>query len=380
MRGGSWEPYRIDESVLNRVLAWIVTNTDRTPPVDVGREVDEAVIFSQAVSEEGIRETIERLRRKLGSLRHSHEYEVAWRSLPPGQARVLLESLAATEQIIALSHSDVREARIAARLEAAEARGEASAPLIAWAEDQAITRDDGRMVAEFLLAFGPLLAGPYHEQRFEMCVVDGATTPVPVPPPLSANMSEAVDELRQIRSGILLLHAIQNADMPSIEEAASNIRRASTMGIAVPSIRIMAEDDARMHGTPDGELGFALKWFSFMATRWPFQVWPDMPSGGLLLPVPVGPAQLIWMVLAHNAGALRLPFDRADNLSVRFCAEPSCGKPIFSTRPRKRGEHWFCDSLTEGKHASCANRFHSREWRRRNAEARLRGTKSGGDS
>lgn len=370
---GDWEPYRIDERKLNAVLAWIVAETEgkATERPDLAgeeTEVDESNL--PAGAERDLPYVARRHLEAMRLIRSWDAKEAQRAALPPVQRRLVLRIAAAFGASAAPTIADERAAARAAQVEDALTAGgepEAEATEWLWQAERAARQADQRLAKRFLAEFGPLLAARYDEQRFRTYVIDGRSEPVPAPPE-ALSVEETVDELRQIRRAILILQALQSGQAHDLSERVRGIRLAAVNGVSPSVIWLQAEDDPEWDGRT-GELLFALRWFLIMATRWPFQLWPDQPSGGLLVPVPVGLAQLIWMVLGHNAGAFRLPFGRGPNVAVRFCAE--CQYPISSSRPRRRGKRWFCDPEEGEERSRCANRYFSRQGKRKAREAQL---------
>lgn len=170
---------------------------------------------------------------------------------------------------------------------------------------------------------------------------------------------KTADDLRMLQIGCRMAFAIADGDAAAVSRQLLEFDiHAGRVGPrreqSYPSLSLFVGwslDDAQRFGAPTGPAGVGLQIISWMCQEWPVPLYTAAQYDYRPIPLPQAPIHIVWFSLAHSVGAIDLPF----GARIRYCA--FCGKPIFSTKPRKSGSRWFCDPEEEGKRSPCQNRF-----------------------
>lgn len=219
----------------------------------------------------------------------------------------------------------------------------------------------------------PVLPSPPGDLSLEW--VSGFRRAVVPNVPGQCDVEELWDELTLLRTGLRLAFAMLDdtsrdqhlvaGQLTALDERFSTI---STRHLTVhPTMEFFAaralEDEERFGGAP-GPKGIAIAIFQYMIQRWPVTIFATAQFQQRPVPLPQSPMHIVWISLAHSVGAIQLPMVPL----VRYCGYPPCGKPIISTRVRKRGTRWFCDPEQTTSRSTCQNRFFAEQGRKRAKE------------
>ena len=236
--------------------------------------------------------------------------------------------------------------------------------------------DRADLVLWFLKLVGPVVPSQPQEHRLGF-----GSTGQPLRLPVVARRVHVEDmfrELELLRLGVLLTEGLRNdsgsgtpellhTNVAEVAEVIDRISSRYSHVLDLPDaalLRSLSAQDAVEHGWPSGDSGFALTWLASMATRWPSPLWIDARKKQReVVLIPEAPAQIVWLALAHTAGAMTWPGEK--KLAIRLCAR--CGRRIVSSRPRNTGVRWFCDAPEPGNRSDCQNRFFAAKGREKRA-------------